>query len=185
MTPGPDPAGVVRYFEDFVPGQTFDLGSYEMTRDDIVEFARRWDPQPFHVDEAAAGESAFGGLIASGWHTACVVMRLYVDTLLADAASMGSPGLEDLRWLVPVRPGDVLRASAQVLDVAPSSTRPDRGTVFLRWEVHNHQGELVARMAGRGLFGRRPPGLDAAAAERSARSPASVDAWSIREVNRR
>jgi len=146
----------VRYFEDFEPGQLFDLGSYEMTRDEIVEFGRRWDPQPFHVDEGAAAASAFGGLIASGWHTACVFMRLYADALLADSASMGSPGLEELRWLVPVRPGDVLHATAEVLEVALSARRPDRGTVFLRWEVHNSRGELVCRLAGRGLFGRRP-----------------------------
>ncbi len=145
----------VRYFEDFAVGQSFHLGSHEMTRDEIVEFARRWDPQPFHLDEAAGAESSFGGLVASGWHTACVFMRMYVDTLLLDAASMGSPGLDELRWLVPVRPGDVLRGSAHVVDVAPSSKRPDRGTVFMRFEVHNDLDELVARMTGRGLFGRR------------------------------
>lgn len=146
----------MRYFEDFAAGQVFELGSHQMTRDEIVEFARRWDPQPFHLDEAAAAESAFGGLVASGWHTACVFMRLYVDALLLDAASMGSPGLEELRWLVPVRPGDLLSATAHVVDVAPSTKRADRGTVFMRFEVHNGRGDLVARMTGRGLFGRRP-----------------------------
>lgn len=146
----------MRYFEDFAPGQVFDLGSYEFSRDEIVGFARQWDPQPFHVDEAAAAESAFGGLVASGWHTACVFMRLYVDALLLDSASMGSPGLEELRWLVPVRPGDVLRGTASVTEVAPSSVRPDRGTVFMLFEMYNARQELVARMTGRGLFGRRP-----------------------------
>jgi len=146
----------VRYFEDFAPGQVFDLGSHEFSRDEIVGFARQWDPQPFHVDEAAAAESAFGGLVASGWHTACVFMRLYVDALLLDSASMGSPGLEELRWLVPVRPGDVLRGTASVTEVAPSSVRPDRGTVFMLFEMYNARQELVARMTGRGLFGRRP-----------------------------
>lgn len=148
----------VRYFEDFAAGQVFDLGSHEFTRDEIVDFAQRWDPQPFHLDEDAAAACAFGGLVASGWHTACVFMRLYVDALLLDAASMGSPGLQELRWLLPVRPGDVLRGTAQVTDVTPSSVRADRGTVFMRWEMHNERGELVAGMTGRGLFGRRPPG---------------------------
>jgi acyl dehydratase len=146
----------VRYFEDFAPGQVFDLGSHEFSRDEIVGFARQWDPQPFHVDEAAAAKSAFGGLVASGWHTACVFMRLYVDALLLDSASMGSPGLEELRWLVPVRPGDVLRGTASVTEVTPSSVRPDRGTVFMFFEMHNARQDLVARMTGRGLFGRRP-----------------------------
>jgi len=146
----------VRYFEDFAPGQVFDLGSHEFSREEIVGFARQWDPQLFHVDEDAAAESAFGGLVASGWHTACAFMRLYVDGLLLDSASMGSPGLAELRWLVPVRPGDVLRGTAAVTDVAPSSVRADRGTVFLRFEMHNTRQELVAGMNGRGLFGRRP-----------------------------
>lgn len=146
----------MRYLEDFSPGQVFDLGSYKFSREEILEFGRRWDPQPFHVDEAAAAESSFGGLVASGWHTACVFMRLYVDALLLDSASMGSPGLEELRWLVPVRPGDVLHGTAHVLSATPSSTRPGRGTVVMRWELHNQRNELVARMQGRGLFGRRP-----------------------------
>lgn len=146
----------MRYFEDFTVGQVFDLGSREITRDEIVDFARRWDPQPFHVDEAAAAESAFGGLVASGWHTACAFMRMYVDAVLLGSASMGSPGLEELRWLVPVRPGDVLRGTAYVTETNPSSRRPDRGTVFMRWELHNQRNEVVARLSGRGFFGRRP-----------------------------
>ena len=146
----------MRYLEDFSPGQVFDLGSYQFSREEILEFGRRWDPQPFHVDEVAAAESAFGGLVASGWHTACVFMRLYVDALLLDSASMGSPGLEELRWLVPVRPGDVLRGTAYVVSATPSATHAGRGTVVMRWELHNDRNEVVARMKGRGLFGRRP-----------------------------
>lgn len=144
------------YWEDFAPGQVYELGSHTVTGEEIVEFASRWDPQPFHVDEEAAKRSSFEGLAASGWHTACISMRLYAEGLLLDTAGMGSGGLEELRWLVPVRPGDVLSASVSVLDVAPSSKRPDRGTVFMRWEVHNGAGEVVLRMTGRGLFGRRP-----------------------------
>ncbi len=146
----------MRYWEDFGRGQVLELGSHTITRAEILEFASQWDPQSFHVDEQAALGSSFHGLAASGWHTACILMRLYADALLLDAASMGSPGLEELRWLVPVRPGDVLTASVHVLDVTPSSRRPDRGTVFMRWEVRNDVGEVVLRMTGRGLFGRRP-----------------------------
>jgi acyl dehydratase len=152
----------VRYWEDFAAGQVYELGSYEMTREEIIEFGRRWDPQPFHVDEQAAAASAFGGLIASGWHTGCVLMRLYVDGLLHDAASMGSPGLDELRWLAPVRPGDVLTVTLHVLDVTESSKRPDRGTVHLRWEVTTVDGVPVARATGRGMFGRRVPAAPAA-----------------------
>ncbi len=142
-------------FEDFTPGQAFALGSYEMTAEEIVEFASRFDPQPFHVDPEAAVASPFGGLIASGWHTASVFMRLYVDAVLTGSASMGSPGIQQLRWLEPVRPGDVLTGTFNVESVQPSSRRPDRGTVFFRGEMTNHRGTLVLSMSGRGYFGRR------------------------------
>ena len=142
-------------FEDFRPGQLFELGTYEMTESEIVEFASRFDPQPFHVDAEAARSSPFGGLIASGWHTASVFMRLYVDAVLADSLSMGSPGIEQLRWLQPVRPGDVLTGRFIVEAVRPSSRRPDRGTVLFRGEMDNANGETVLTMAGRGYFGLR------------------------------
>lgn len=142
-------------FEDFEPGQTFDLGSFEMTAEDITDFARRFDPQPFHVDAEAAAKSVFGGLIASGWHTASVFMRLYVDAMLSDSLSMGSPGIEELRWREPVRPGDVLTGRFVVEKVQPSSRREDRGTVFFRGEMTNQRGEAVLTMSGRGYFGRR------------------------------
>lgn len=146
----------MRYFEDFAPGQSFDLGSHEVTAEEIVEFAGRYDPQPFHLDPEAAAASPFGGLIASGWMTAAICMRLYVDVVLADAASQGSPGMSELRWLVPVRPGDVLAGHLGVGDVAGSSRRPDRGTVHLELSLANQRGEVVLTMRGRGLFGRRP-----------------------------
>ena len=147
---------MVRYWEDFSAGQTFDLGSYEMTVEQITAFARQWDPQPFHLSEEGGAASVFGGLIASGWHTACVVMLRYVEDLLTDAVSMGSPGLSELRWLAPVRPGDLLRIRAEVVEVRESSVRTDRGTVVLAWEVTNQDGVVVLTMRGRGLFGRRP-----------------------------
>lgn len=143
------------YFEDFTPGQVFQLGSHHVTREEILDFARQFDPQPFHVDEEAAKDSAFGGLIASGWHTASLFMRLYVDAVLSDAASMGSPGLSELRWLAPVRPGDDLTGCFVVESVQPSSKRADRGTVFFDGQVINQRGEQVLSMRGRGLFGRR------------------------------
>jgi acyl dehydratase len=144
-----------RYFEDFQPGQIFDLGEHTMTRDEIVDFARQFDPQPFHTDPDAAAHSPFGGLIASGWHTAAVFMRLYVDALLADAASMGSPGISELRWLAPVRPGDTLTGRFIVESVQPSSKRTDRGTVFFRSEMVNGDDITVLSMTGRGYFARR------------------------------
>ena len=143
------------YFEDFEPGQVFELGSRRVTEAEIVEFAERWDPQPFHVDPSAAAESAFGGLIASGWHTGAMWMRMYVDSLLDGAASMGSPGIEELRWLAPVRPGDTLAGRLTVLETTPSERRPDRGTVRIRGDMVNQDGVTVMTMTSRGHFARR------------------------------
>ncbi|HVM20250.1 MAG TPA: MaoC family dehydratase [Egibacteraceae bacterium] len=146
-----------RYFEDFAPGQRYELGTHQMTAEEIIDFARRFDPQPFHVDPDAAVASPFGGLIASGWHSAAVFMRLYVDTLLADSTSMGSPGIEQLRWRRPVRPGDVLSGRFDVEDVMDSTRRADRGTVLFVGTLTNQDGEAVLTMRGRGYFGRRNP----------------------------
>ena len=143
------------HFEDFEADQSYDLGTHKMTSEEILDFARRFDPQPFHVDEERAKGSVFGGLVASGWHTASVFMRLYVGSLLARSAAMGSPGVEELRWLKPVRPGDVLSASLRVLRTEPSSCRSDRGTVFVLAEVVNQKGETVMTMKARGYFRRR------------------------------
>jgi acyl dehydratase len=145
----------VRHWEDFEAGQVFELGRRTVTRDEIVAFAREFDPQPFHVDEDAAAGSPFGGLIASGWHTAALFMRMYVDALLNEAASMGSPGVEELRWSAPVRPGDTLHGRVTVLDTSPSAKRRDRGTIRARLEMTNQRDELVLTMVARGYFGRR------------------------------
>jgi acyl dehydratase len=142
------------YFEDFRPGQEVDLGSHTVTEEEIIGFARQWDPQPFHVDPEAAKESVFGGLIASGWHTGAIWMRGYVDTLLGPA-SQGSPGLEEVRWLVPVRPGDTLSSRLTVLETTPSERRADRGTVRIRGEMVNQEGVTVLSMVSRAHFGRR------------------------------
>ncbi len=145
----------MRYWEDFRVGETFDLGSVTIDGDEMVRFAARFDPQPFHVDPLAAKETPFGGLIASGWFTGSLFMRLYVQAVLSGAASQGSPGLSELRWLAPVRAGDVLTGRLTVLDMAPSSTKTTRGTVFLRGELVR-AGEPVLTTTFRGLFGRRP-----------------------------
>jgi len=144
-----------RFFEDFEPGQVYELGSRSVTEADIVAFASEWDPQPFHIDPEAATKSVFGGLIASGWHTGALWMRLYVDSLLGGSASQGSPGLEELRWLAPVRPGDTLHGSLTVLETRPSERRPDRGTVRIRGEMVNQEGVIVLSMVSRGHFSRR------------------------------
>ena len=146
------------YFEDFEPGEVFELGERTLSREEIIAFASEYDPQPFHVDEVAAEGSAFGGLIASGWHTGSVFMRLYADALLSRAAAMGSPGVEELRWLKPVRPGDTLTARVTVLGTTPSARNPKRGTVHLFAEVDNQRGETVMTMKARGLFARREEG---------------------------
>jgi len=143
------------YWEDLTPGETVDIGSYTMREDEIVAFARQFDPQPFHVDAEKAKESIFGGLIASGWHTCGIAMRLMVDSYLNDTASMGSPGLEEIRWLKPVRPGDTLRATRTIEESRPTS-KPDRGLVLTRWDMYNQDGDHVMMMRGYGLFGRRP-----------------------------
>ena len=145
---------MTRTFEDFQPGDRFELGTAVVDEAEMLAFARRFDPQPFHVDPEAAVHTPFGGLIASGWFTASLFMRLYVDTVLAGSTSQGSPGLSELRWLSPVRAGDKLRGTLTVLDVTPSATRPGRGTVLLRGELLR-DGEPVVRMTFRGLFGRR------------------------------
>jgi acyl dehydratase len=143
------------HFEDFEPGQVYELGTRLVTEREIVAFGREWDPQPFHVDPEAAKESVFGGLIASGWQTGAMWMRMYVDTMLGSAAR-GSPGIEELRWLAPVRPDDALSGRLTVLEATPSATRPDRGTIRIRGEMVNQDGVVVMSMTSRGHFGRRP-----------------------------
>jgi acyl dehydratase len=143
------------HLEDFAPGQVHPLGRHTVSRDEIVAFARAWDPQPFHLDEEAAGASIYRGLIASGWHTVCVFMRLFADGLLNRAAAMGSPGVDEVRWLQPVRPGDTLEARLEVLEVRPSRSKPDRGVIRARCVVANQDGEEVLTMQAVVLFRRR------------------------------
>ena len=147
------------YFEDFEPGQVIEFdGSTTLSKDEIIAFACQWDPQPFHIDEAAAEKSIYGGVIASGWHTGAATMRLIVDGVLGKAASLGSPGLDEMRWLKPVRPGDTIRARAVVHEVRASRSKPDRGTVRVTWETYNQDGEKVMTLTGIQMFARRPVG---------------------------
>jgi acyl dehydratase len=141
-------------FEDLTPGRVFDLGTTLVDREEMLAFARRFDPQPFHVDETAAATSLFGGLAASGWFTAGLWMRLYVDEVLNRATSLGSPGGEDIAWPAPVFAGDELRASMEILEARLSRSRPTLGLVKLRAQLHRGADE-VFRSTFTGMFGTR------------------------------
>jgi acyl dehydratase len=132
-----------RYFEDYLPGSVFEYGTITVNQADVIEFAQRFDPQAFHVDPEAAAHGPFGGLIASGWHTASLMMRLFTDHFLSTIASLGSPGVDELRWTLPVRPGDSLGIRVSVLDARRSRSKPDRGIVRTHVEVLNQHGDVV------------------------------------------
>lgn len=144
-----------RSFEDFEPGETLALGSKTVTRDEIVAFAAEFDPQPFHLDEAAGEASLLGGLAASGWHTIAMLMRLLCDNLLLNSSGKGSPGVEEVRWMRPVRPGDVLTASAEVVSARVLNSRPDLGVVDFLFTVTDQTGATVMTQRNKILFGRR------------------------------
>jgi acyl dehydratase len=144
------------YFEDMAVGATVDLGKRSVSEEEILRFAREFDPQPFHIDPEAAGKSIFGGLIASGWHTCSITMRLLVDGLLSHSSSLGSPGIEQIRWVKPVRPGDTLHAVLTVQEVRLSQSKPDRGTARIHIDVTNQADELVMWMESFGMFATRP-----------------------------
>jgi acyl dehydratase len=150
------------YFEDFFPGQEIALGSRTVSEEEIIAFAKQFDPQPFHVDHDAAAASIFKGVIASGWHTCSMMMRLVVDNLMSESSSMGSPGLDGVRWLLPVRAGDTISVSYLTTKVKPSTSRTDRGVVWSKWTATNQHGQEVCTIEGMGMFGRRPAqGADA------------------------
>ena len=143
------------FFEDFNVGETVEIGRHAVTEAAILEFGRQYDPQHFHTDPERARTSIYGGLIASGWQTCSIVMRVMCDAYLSEAASMGSPGMEEIRWLKPVRPGDVLVVMRTIEEARPTS-KADRGLVLSRWDVYNQREEHVMMMRGYGLFGRKP-----------------------------
>jgi len=145
-----------RYFEDYRVGESVEFGDHLVTEREIIDFATAYDPQPFHVDPAAAARTHFGGLIASGWLTGSILMRMLVDHFISPVASMGSPGIDELRWLSPVRPGDRLRARVTVLAARRSESKPDRGLLQALQEVLNQNGEVVMSMRSWGIYKIRP-----------------------------
>jgi acyl dehydratase len=140
-------------FEDFPVGQVREFGARLVSKEELLAFASAFDPQPFHLDEEAA--SLIGGLSASGWHTCAMVMRMMCDGYLLDSTSQGSPGIDNLRWLSPVRAGDTLRVRMTILEARPSKSRPQIGLLRSTWEVFNQHDEPVMSMEGWGMFGRR------------------------------
>lgn len=143
------------YWEDFPVGSVREFGGITLTKEAIIDFARQFDPQPFHVDDEAAQHGFFKGLIASGWHTCALAMRMMCDAYVLEAASLGSPGVDNVRWIKPVRPGDTLRVRATMMDARPMDSKPHIGLVQTRWEVFNQKDELVMQMEGWGMFRRR------------------------------
>jgi acyl dehydratase len=143
------------YFDDFKEGQFFEAGSIAISREEIIDFARKYDPQPFHVDEDKA-KTIYGGLIASGWHTVCLCSRMMVDSLLNKTAGMGSPGVDELRFLKPVRPGNILSGRFTIIGLKPSERKADRGSIKLKGEMSNQDGEVVLSLIGTIIIARRP-----------------------------
>jgi acyl dehydratase len=147
---------VNRYFEDYVVGSLLTVGPVTVTEDEIVDFARRYDPQPFHVDREAAARGPYGGIIGSGWHTCAIVMRALVDEYISPASALGSPGIDELRWRAPVRPGDALSIAVRVVESRVSRSKPELGIVRTGVEVTNQDGTLLLTMTANNLVLRRP-----------------------------
>jgi acyl dehydratase len=149
------------YFEDFSTDWTAQYGPRRVTREEMIAFAAQYDPQPMHLDEEAARHTMLGGLAASGWHSCCIMMKMIADGLLLDTASMGAPGIEEVKWLKPVRPGDSLTVRGNVLWTRASQSKPDRGFVNFHWEVCNDRGERVMTLTCPQMILRRHPGTPA------------------------
>jgi acyl dehydratase len=148
----------VRYFEDYRPGLVVTAGPVEVSETEILDFARRYDPQPMHTDPAAANAGQFGGLIASGWHTAALMMRLVATEFLSPESGLAAPGIDELRWLKPVRPGDSLTLRATIIEARPSRSKPDQGVVRSQVEVLNQTGDVVMTLQPVSIIRRRPTG---------------------------
>ena len=154
----PLPKPIRYYWEDLPVGRTLEVGSVTVDHDEVIDFARKYDPQPFHLDHDAAAKSMFGKLSASGWHTCAMAMGLMVRGFLHESSSLGSPGLEKIQWLRPVYPGDTLTLRQTITEARPMASRPEVGLIRSLWEMFNQDGEQVLRMDGWGMFGRRAPG---------------------------
>ena len=148
---------MTRYLEDFEVGQHIPLSPYLVSESEIVEFARQFDPQTFHIDPEHTTTQSLGGLMASGWHTAAIFMRMIVDAYLADSAVLSSPGVDELRWLSPVRPDDILSGDVTVEEVRVSQSKPDRGLLITRVRLHNQTAEPVFSVKATAFVLRRPP----------------------------
>ena len=146
-----------RFIEDFSPGEVTEFGDYLITEEEILEYARRYDPQPFHVDREAAAESMFGGLIASGWMTGSIMMRLLVEHFISPVSGMGSPGVDEVRWPKPVRAGDRLRVRITTIEVKRSQSKPDRGIIQVQQEMINQHGDTVMSLRGTSFLKCRTP----------------------------
>lgn len=146
------------YFEDFIPGSSATYGALPVERAEIVAFAAQYDPQPMHLDEAAAAQTLLGGLAASGWQSCAFLMRLIAEAFICDSAGMGAPGIDEVKWLRPVRPGDVLSVRHTVLEARSSQSKPDRGFVKFRFELLNQRGEVVLEQVNSIIFARRGSG---------------------------
>jgi acyl dehydratase len=145
-----------RWFEDYRPGAVYEYGYVTMTEDELLEFAHKYDPQPIHIDPAYAKAGQFGGLIASGWHTSALMMRLLADNYLSKVASLASPGVDELRWPNPVRPGDRLLLRATIVEARESRSKPDRGVVRTRAEMLNQNGDVVLSLVAVNMVAKRP-----------------------------
>jgi acyl dehydratase len=145
----------MRYFEDFVVGESVDLGTRTVTEAEIIGFAQQFDPQPFHIDPEKAKDSFFGGLVASGWHTCAIFMRMYYDNFLHECASMGAGGMEEIRWLLPVRANNTLRGKLEILATRPSKSRPIMGMIRIKGEIFNQNEEAVLRVIFEGFMRKR------------------------------
>ena len=161
MTTAPS-ENILWYWEDFPVGSVREFGAMRVTRADVLAFATQFDPQPFHLDDEAAKNSLFGKLSASGWHTCAMTMRMTCDAVLLQSSSLGSPGLENIRWHLPVFPDDVLSVRLSTVDARPMASRASVGLVLSKWETVNQQGVVVFSMQGWGMFGRRRPAAEAA-----------------------
>ena len=145
-----------RWFEDYKPGAVYEYGYATVTEDELLDFAHKFDPQPIHIDPAYAAAGPFGGLIASGWHTAGLMMRLLADNYLSKVASLASPGVDELRWPHPVRPGDRLRLRATIVDARESRSKPDRGVVHTKAELLNQDDQVVLSLLAVNMVAKRP-----------------------------
>ena len=153
----PSPASKL-YWEDFTPGRVMEYGPRRVTREEILDFAAEFDPQPFHLDEVAARTTMLGGLCASGWHSCCILMSMSADGFVLNSSSMGAPGIDEVLWLAPIRPGDDLILRATVLSTRASGSRPELGFVNILLELYNASGTRVMALKAPLMFGRRAAG---------------------------